>query len=53
MQLCSFQPEIEMFEDKDNIVMLGSIIAFVAAIVIVIDVVALFDAAVTFIKVAP
>lgn len=42
-----------MFEDKDNLVMVASIIAFVAALVIVIDVVALFDAAVTFVKVAP
>lgn len=42
-----------MFEDKDTIVVIGSIVAFVAAIVIVIDVVALFDAAVVFVKVAP
>ncbi len=44
-----------MFEDKDKdtIVVVGSIVAFVAAVVIVIDVIALYDAAVTFIKVAP
>ncbi len=53
MQLCSIQPEIKMFEDKDTIVVVGSIVALVAAVVIVIDVVALYDAAVTFIKVAP
>lgn len=42
-----------MFDDKDDIVVIGSIVAVLAAFVIVIDVVALFDAAVTFIKVAP
>lgn len=41
-----------MFEDKDTIVVIGSVVAFIAAIVIVIDVVALSNAAITFIRAA-
>lgn len=39
-----------MFEDKDTIVVIGSVVAFIAAIVIVIDVVALGNATITFIR---
>lgn len=42
-----------MFDDPDDIVVIGCIIAALAGFVVVYDVAAIYNAAITFIKVAP
>ena len=53
MQLCLILLEIKMFDDPDDIVVIGCIIAALAGFVVVYDVAAIYNAAITFIKVAP
>jgi hypothetical protein len=53
MQLCSILLEIKMFDDPDDIVVIGCVVAAVAGFVIVYDIAAIYNAAITFLQVAP
>lgn len=53
MQLYSILLEIKMFDDPDDIVVIGCVVAAVAGFVIVYDIATIYNAAITFLQVAP